>query len=284
MRGLILLLLLGGLFLSGYWYECYVLDHCGKTKIEQPTTPGTSVRATNLGLNENGKLPLNGYEQFAFNANSNSPNLSANNKEFLDAVTKYMKENPDHKLKITGYYTKNEKNKDSYANMGVSRAAEIRKLLVARGIKSDRFSLEGVVAGNLNTPARFDAILPSKDGKKLATTAQTFEDRTYYFDYNSDKFVPTSQFRTYTKEVVEYLKQDKSKRVSVIGHTDSDGEDAGNIALGRKRARMIRKYLVDNGVSQGRISIDSRGEREPAATNDTDAGKAKNRRVNVRLK
>ncbi len=284
MRGLILLLLLGGLFASGYWYECYVLEHCGETKVEQPTTPNAPVRASNLGLNENGKLPLNGYEQFAFAANSNSPNLSANNKKFLDEAAKYMKANPDHKLKITGYYLKNEKNKDSYDNMGISRAAEIRKLLVARGIKADRFDLRGEIAGNLNTPARFDAIVPSKDGKKLATTAQTFEDRTYYFDYNSDKFVPTTQFKLYTKEVVEYLKQDKSKRVSVIGHTDADGSDDGNLALGRKRARMIRKYLVDSGVSSSRIKISSQGERQPAATNDTDAGKAKNRRVNVQLK
>jgi outer membrane protein OmpA-like peptidoglycan-associated protein len=71
--------------------------------------------------------------------------------------------------------------------------------------------------------------------------------------------------------------------VTVIGHTDSTGGDTVNLPLSRERANAVRDYLVARGVSAQRLMVEGRGAREPVATNDTDAGRAANRRVEIFL-
>ncbi len=288
MRALIFLLYLVGLVISCYWVECSVLDHCNPWVKPAITAPSPAKPLVNdLGLNKSGTLPLSGYEHFRFDEGSNAPKLSANNNKYIADLEKYMKDNPDNVVRITGYYLPNEKNKDSYDNMGVSRAAAIRDILVKRGISADRFDLRGEklgADGNLNRPLRFDAIVKEKGKKQMATTAQTFDDRTYYFAYNSDSFQPTEPFKRFAAELKVYLAKNKGKSVDVIGHTDADGSSEANMQLGKNRAREIRKYLISEGIPRNSIRIDSKGENEPAATNETDAGKQKNRRVRVRIK
>ncbi len=69
--------------------------------------------------------------------------------------------------------------------------------------------------------------------------------------------------------------------VQIVGHTDSTGGDAVNNPLSVARAQATRDYLVERGVQSSRISIDGRGEHQPIATNDTDTGRARNRRVEI---
>ncbi|MCP5242279.1 OmpA family protein [Nitrosomonas sp.] len=77
------------------------------------------------------------------------------------------------------------------------------------------------------------------------------------------------------------LMQNPSAQVTIIGHTDSSGSDAINNPLSVNRAASTRDYLVQRGVPYHRIQIDGRGEYEPIASNDTPAGRAMNRRVEV---
>ena len=76
---------------------------------------------------------------------------------------------------------------------------------------------------------------------------------------------------------------DQTLTVHVIGHTDSTGNDAINDPLSVQRAQSVRNYLVDHGVPPARIAIAGRGSREPVADNTTEAGRAKNRRVEIYL-
>ncbi len=69
--------------------------------------------------------------------------------------------------------------------------------------------------------------------------------------------------------------------IDIIGHTDSTGSDAFNDRLSVERAQAVREYLVAHGVSPARIQIAGHGEREPIASNDTEAGRAANRRVEI---
>lgn len=69
--------------------------------------------------------------------------------------------------------------------------------------------------------------------------------------------------------------------VRVIGHTDSRGSDAINNPLSINRAASVRDYLSARGVQASRIAIDGRGSHEPIADNSTDAGRARNRRVEI---
>lgn len=69
--------------------------------------------------------------------------------------------------------------------------------------------------------------------------------------------------------------------VTIIGHTDSSGNDAINNPLSVNRAAAVRDYLEARGVSQSRISIDGRGSRQPIADNASASGRAMNRRVEI---
>ena len=70
--------------------------------------------------------------------------------------------------------------------------------------------------------------------------------------------------------------------VRVIGHTDNVGSDATNDALSIRRAETVRVWLITNGsIPEGVVSAEGRGKREPLVSNDTPAGRAQNRRVQL---
>lgn len=77
------------------------------------------------------------------------------------------------------------------------------------------------------------------------------------------------------------LNENKATKVRIVGHTDSTGSDAINDPLSVNRAASTRSYLAARGVDSARIAIDGRGSREPVADNGTEAGRAKNRRVEI---
>lgn len=70
-------------------------------------------------------------------------------------------------------------------------------------------------------------------------------------------------------------------RLTIQGHTDSKGDENYNRSLSSKRANAVRDYLVANGVKGGRLNTTAYGETAPIATNETEAGRAQNRRVEV---
>ncbi|MDR2208777.1 MAG: OmpA family protein [Azoarcus sp.] len=77
------------------------------------------------------------------------------------------------------------------------------------------------------------------------------------------------------------LNENLVTQVTIIGHTDNTGSDAINDPLSVNRAASARNYLTARGVEVGRILIDGRGSYEPIASNDTVAGRAMNRRVEI---
>jgi outer membrane protein OmpA-like peptidoglycan-associated protein len=88
-------------------------------------------------------------------------------------------------------------------------------------------------------------------------------------------------FRPVLERFATTLNQNPASTVTIIGHTDSTGDDAVNDPLSVDRAAHTRDYLAMRGVSQNRIVIDGRGEREPIASNEDASGRAKNRRVEI---
>ena len=82
--------------------------------------------------------------------------------------------------------------------------------------------------------------------------------------------------------VADKLKEDPDYIIEIAGHTDAIGNNEYNIVLGQKRADAVRTYLVEtHHIALTRIAIRSGGEGQPIASNDTDDGRAKNRRAEV---
>jgi len=106
---------------------------------------------------------------------------------------------------------------------------------------------------------------------KFVTTGITF-------DVNSANIKSASY--AVLKDIAETLKENATVKVKIIGHTDSDGDDAANLALSKKRAESVKENLVSQfGIDKGRLETDGRGETVPTAPNTTPEGKANNRRV-----
>jgi outer membrane protein OmpA-like peptidoglycan-associated protein len=98
------------------------------------------------------------------------------------------------------------------------------------------------------------------------------------FDVNSDKIKKESF--AIINQFGDALVKNASLKIKIVGHTDSDGGDADNLALSQKRAAAVKAYITENyAVAGGRIQTDGKGEGIPVAANTTTAGKAKNRRV-----
>jgi outer membrane protein OmpA-like peptidoglycan-associated protein len=102
------------------------------------------------------------------------------------------------------------------------------------------------------------------------------------FDTGSANIRP--QLRSVLDPFANSLKGDPNARVTIVGHTDSTGSDRINDPLSVQRAQSVRDYLAGHGVAPTRVEVAGHGEREPIADNSTDAGRAKNRRVEIYLR
>jgi outer membrane protein OmpA-like peptidoglycan-associated protein len=84
-------------------------------------------------------------------------------------------------------------------------------------------------------------------------------------------------------EVVTILNENPTYKVQIDGHTDSQGKDEYNQGLSDERAASVKAYLVSKGIAESRLSSTGYGETKPVADNNTAAGRAKNRRVEMTL-
>lgn len=101
------------------------------------------------------------------------------------------------------------------------------------------------------------------------------------FDFNK------STIRSEGKAVLDVLAKKilaiASSTAVVTGYTDNKGSEQYNLALGSRRANAVKAYLITKGVDSNRITTESRGEANPIASNATAAGRAKNRRVEIKI-
>ncbi|MFQ6576028.1 OmpA family protein [Pseudomonas sp. UM16] len=93
----------------------------------------------------------------------------------------------------------------------------------------------------------------------------------------------TSSADSQLQALISKLNASSVVSVKVIGHTDSRGSDAYNQTLSEQRASSVAEYLINQGLSPSKVTSMGRGESEPIADNETEAGRAQNRRVELHL-
>ena len=101
------------------------------------------------------------------------------------------------------------------------------------------------------------------------------------FPVNSYTIQP--QFQSTLNQVAQTLGSYNQTYIDVLGHTDSTGSDAYNQTLSVNRAQSVAGYLSSRGVASARIGVRGFGESQPIASNDTESGRAQNRRVEIKV-
>ena len=106
---------------------------------------------------------------------------------------------------------------------------------------------------------------------------------TINFAFDKSDFSPDSKSDKYFESSDSFLVQNLSSKINITGHTDAIGSDSYNQALGLRRAERMQQYFESKGIKAEKITVDSRGEKDPVSDNSTSAGRAKNRRAVITI-
>jgi outer membrane protein OmpA-like peptidoglycan-associated protein len=148
-----------------------------------------------------------------------------------------------------------------------------------------------VVYRAVDGPVEFQAFeIPDKRGRLTFTFNPQYDrrvgDRTYTLRdvyFNTDKATLRESSYDALNDLVAAMRTNKAMQVEIAGHTDDRASAKYNRDLSQRRAESVKAYLVENGIAEGRIEAKGYGEAEPVASNETEEGRQKNRRVEVRI-
>ncbi len=209
--------------------------------------------------------------------------LSENLQEVFSLVAQHLNNNSNRILTLSGLYEYLEDNECTNSeNLGIGRAERVQQLLIQMGAPADR----------IRTTSESKSSLEQLDNLIVGGVEYNFsgmEERlranniTLYFDSNDQQISMTSEQKQYFEDLKNYLAQNPNARASVTGHTDNQGNDRGNQRLSRKRSEFVRDYMVEQGINRKQIVNKGMGSNVPIATNDTEEGRALNRRVEITI-
>lgn len=136
-----------------------------------------------------------------------------------------------------------------------------------------------VIGRNMDKQAKeIKETLPGAEVERVGEGIKvTMKENMVNFGFDSSDL--TSAAKANLDKLAQVLKNNMDTNINIYGHTDSKGTDAYNLSLSERRAAAVKNYLVSQGVSASRMFTMGVGEKEPVASNDTDAGRAENRRV-----
>jgi outer membrane protein OmpA-like peptidoglycan-associated protein len=132
-----------------------------------------------------------------------------------------------------------------------------------------------------NQAQELERSLPNAEVSRVGEgIAVTFESG-ILFPFNQTTILPAGQSNL--AQLAQSLQRYPETTVLIVGHTDNVGSDAYNQQLSVNRAISAQNYLVSRGIDRSRIRVEGRGETEPISDNATQAGQARNRRVEVAI-
>ncbi len=270
---------------SGYWYVCRIQQACPTSNTSSAAV--SSAAAGTITTDEAQALTTidqpNPYllgSKWAWPEVAQGPNFAHLRDSLLTALGE------DNILEIVGIWYEGEPAAEGQANMGLARAQAFREML-GDVLPDDRVTIS---SRRLRPPdgienrwfraLDFNFIAPDKEEEvEIVEVENRIE---VHFPFNSTQAQIDQRIKDYLDKLAQRLQQ-TNETVTIIGHTDNIGDEADNYRLGLERAQGIRNILVERGVAPSRITVRSKGETEPIATNDTEQGRRKNRRAEIIL-
>jgi len=137
----------------------------------------------------------------------------------------------------------------------------------------------GIIGNKMDKQAReIKTALPGAEVERVNEGIKvTMKENMVNFAFNSSEL--SSATKTNLDKLAKVLVNNPDTNINIYGHTDSKGTDAYNMTLSEKRANSVVNYLASHGVKRNRMFAKGMGESDPVATNETEAGRAENRRV-----
>ncbi len=285
--GPLLLAALVGWCLFGAWYLSCDACNGGLIKKAAPAAaaaaaPVAKPATTAFSIADRNAFSTKSIEHFTFPKASDAPTIPAKARASFQALATYLKNNPNRQAILTGLYQKGEKNNTSFENLGLARAEAIKKKMIVWGAPAATLFCKGKQQGGLDFKNNL-----LHNGVKFAfrntPNERLLKPLNVYFQSGSNTIVENDDLRNYFKELKAYTAQNPNAKVTITGHTDNQGDAAKNMQLGQERANFIRDYLTGKGYKRSMFLTGSKGITAPIADNNTPEGRAKNRRVEIRL-
>jgi peptidoglycan-associated lipoprotein len=168
-------------------------------------------------------------------------------------------------------------------NLLIATVAAVLLTACGSAVKLDNVGVEdrtGKTTLTETQPAsKVQSVVASTDTSKSNLDAMSASNRVVYFDF--DSFAIRTEFQSALENHARLLKSDKTKKISIDGHTDERGGREYNLSLGQKRSEAVRKALALLGVSENQMEAVSFGKEKPAVVGSTEAAMEKNRRAEI---
>ncbi|MGA9212381.1 OmpA family protein [Kaistella sp.] len=160
-------------------------------------------------------------------------------------------------------------------NLGKGRNAPLGAVLggVVGGVAGN------VIGNKMDKQAKeIKETLPGAEVERVGEGIRvTMKENMVNFGFDSSNLTPAAKINL--DKLATILANNPDTNINIYGYTDSKGADAYNLSLSDRRAAAVKSYLSSTGVSSSRMNTMGMGKADPIATNDTDAGRAQNRRV-----
>ena len=285
---------------SSYCYVCNVRGNCvADTSEDVKEQQKGDLTIPTIEIRDGDALNVEATGEFYFLYNSDSLADLQNDQLTWDTLSGYLLDHPEKNLVVTGHYLEAE---SKGAKLGLSRSeAFVAFFSKEYGLSRDRFKAafekdKGAVLSSDSTKvygalsfafnvdkSRLDE--QASDEMDLdALVADLRKPRRVYFDFGSSIMKADPALHQFFTDLKFYLKEKEGSKITLTGHTDNVGSPSKNNALSMERAKDVRRYLMENnGFESGDFKLEAKGEKEPIASNETDSGRAKNRRVEIKL-
>lgn len=205
------------------------------------------------------------------------PDLKPRWEQFRDSLVNAL--GKDDLLQIKGLYYEDEVY-NGEGDLGLARAKNVLKLF--DNLAEDRIRITSQSKGDSCLRNEINNMITFRFLKNT-TKIKEIDDRTLiYFPFNSTDKLADAEVEAYLDEVFERIER-SGERIKLTGHTDDSGTDDYNLQLGERRATIISDYFIRKGLSPSKVIIDSKGERAPYKSNDTEDGQALNRRTELQI-
>lgn len=191
--------------------------------------------------------------------------------------------------------TRNASNKEKGAVIGTAGGAVIGGV-VGNQVGDGNTALGAIIGGVVGGAAgayigdrmdkqaqRIEEEIPGAEVERVGEGINVTFDETSGVYFATDQYNIEGDSRTALNKLAGIFKEYPDTNILVEGHTDSTGSDAYNLTLSKNRAQAVTHFLVNEGISSGRIDTKWYGESQPKYDNSTVEGRAKNRRVELAI-